>query len=67
MYPTDFDLDVWSGYQIRELRRAGQRASLPPRTPRLRTALAQALIALANRLRRPEPPVARPTGPAIVR
>lgn len=55
MFPSSYDLDVWSGYQINELRRVRQQADLPQPPPRIRIALAHALIALANRLWQPAP------------
>lgn len=55
MHPTDFDLEVWSDYQIGELRRARRQADLPQPPPRLRIALARTLITLANRVWQPEP------------
>lgn len=55
MYPTVFDLDILADYQRRERRRFRQQADLPSPPSRLRIALAQALLAVANRLWQPGP------------
>lgn len=54
-FPSNFDLEVWSGYQMGELRRIRQQADLLQPPSRIRITLAHMLIALANRLWRPEP------------
>jgi hypothetical protein len=56
MYPTVFDLDVWSAYQMTTLYRVRQQTRQIP-SPRARLTLARVLIALARLLHRPEPDV----------
>jgi hypothetical protein len=55
MHPTVFDLEVSADYQMGELRRARQQADVPQPPPRLRIALARALVDLARRLGQPAP------------
>lgn len=68
-FPSILDLEVSADYQMSEARRARQQANLPQPPPRIRMAVARALIAVANQPRQAEPdaPMARPAVPAAAK
>lgn len=66
MYYNDLDLQVAARYKIDELRRRAETSCQTERAPRVRIALAHALIAVAYQIWHEEGPATEPAVPNAV-